>query len=123
MRLPEGITTVPYIDKQTGELRVHVQYSREYINSVVLGILDERIARAKIALPLCKHTKRKHRLTKLLSALEQGRVRLDDTLPTHLESTDEQCNTKHVKSSNAFTILPTGKRYEQWFVNVTTMNV
>lgn len=85
MRLPEGITTVRYIDEQTGELQVHIQYSKEYLDSVVLGILDERIARAKVALPLCKHTKRKHQLTKLLSALEQGRVRFDNTLPERLE--------------------------------------
>ncbi|WP_107838640.1 hypothetical protein [Metasolibacillus meyeri] len=80
MKLPEGITTVPYIDKQTGELRVHVQYSKEYINSVVLRILDERIARAEMALPLCKHTKRKHRLNKLLIALKEARKRYNNEL-------------------------------------------
>lgn len=88
MNLPEGITIEMCIHNRTDELSYEVSFTKSYINSIVLGILDERIARARIALPLCKHSKRKHRLTKLLSTLEQGRVRFDDTLPTHLESTD-----------------------------------
>ncbi|MED3800196.1 hypothetical protein P4604_22795 [Lysinibacillus capsici] len=51
--LPEGIT-----------IRLDIIRS-------VISILDERIKRAEIALPLCKHTKRKHRLSKLLTAAKQ----------------------------------------------------
>lgn len=88
MRLPEGVTTVPYIDKKTGELKVHIQYSKEYINSIAIGILDERITRAKLALSLCKHTKRKHRLTKLLQTLEHVRETFEDDLPLRPEVSD-----------------------------------
>lgn len=80
--LPEGMTVKLTVNKETKTLCYHVHFSQEYIKRSMLNILDERIVSAEIALPLCKHTKRKHRLTKLLIAMREVRERyineLDD---------------------------------------------
>jgi|GEM_PF-3086644 len=71
--LPEGMRIELAINKKTKGLCWHVSCSEEYIKRTMLSILEERIERTEIALPLCKHTKRKHRLTKLLSAMKHVR--------------------------------------------------
>lgn len=68
--LPEGMTIELAINKKTKELCWLVSCSEEYVKQTMLSILEERIERAEIALPLCKHTKRKQRLTKLLNAMK-----------------------------------------------------
>lgn len=76
--LPEGMTIELAINKKTKELCWHVSCSEEYIKRTMLSILEKRIERAEIALPLCKHTKRKHRLTKLLIAMKQCITELEE---------------------------------------------
>lgn len=68
--LPDGMTIEFARHIKTDALYYHVTFTRDYIVRQALIILDERIARAEIALPLCKHTKRKHRLTKQLNAMK-----------------------------------------------------
>lgn len=70
-------------------MNMTVRLTPEQIKQAVLKVLDERIIRATNALPLCKHTKRKHRLIKLLKALEEAREQFgEDSLPTRLEGSD-----------------------------------
>ncbi|MFL1998364.1 hypothetical protein VYF65_004164 [Lysinibacillus irui] len=68
--LPEGMTIELAINKKTKELCWHISCSEEYIKRTMVSILEDRIERAEIALPLCKHTKRQYRLTKLLNAMK-----------------------------------------------------
>lgn len=82
--LPEGMTIELAINKKTKELCWHVSCSEEYIKRTMLSILEKRIERAEIALPLCRHTKRKHRLTKLLIAMK----RLKQQCITELDAID-----------------------------------
>ena len=69
VNLPDGLTIDLAINNRTSELVWQVGMSEEYITRVVLSVLDERIKRAEVALKVCRHTKRKHRLTKLYNAL------------------------------------------------------
>lgn len=78
--LPEGMTAELAINNKTKELCWHICYSEEYFKRSVISILDERIVRAEIALPLCRHTKRKHRLTKLLNVMKQMKEQYIDEL-------------------------------------------
>lgn len=73
VNLPDGLTIDLAINNRTSELVWQVGMSEEYITRVVLSVLDERIKRAEIALKVCRHTKRKHRLTKLYNALVKFR--------------------------------------------------
>lgn len=78
--LPEGMKIELAFNNRTRKWCWYVSYSQEYIKQSMLNILDERIKRAEIALQLCKHSKRKHRLTKLLKAMREVRKRYIDEL-------------------------------------------
>lgn len=82
--LPQGMTIELAINEKTKKLCWRVSCSEEYIKRTMLSILEERIERAETALPLCKHTKRKHRLTKLLTAMKQ----LEQRCKTELKAVD-----------------------------------
>lgn len=86
MRLPEGLSVDMCINNRTGELFYHVTATKEYIESVAINILDQRIERAKLAIRCGKHTKRIAHTRKLLNALEDCREHFD--LPTRLEGSD-----------------------------------
>ncbi|MEA0556065.1 hypothetical protein U1P98_18595 [Lysinibacillus irui] len=73
--LPEGMKIELAFNDRTKRWYWHVSCSEEYIKRSMLKIIDERIKRAEIALPLCKHTKRKHHLSKLLKAMREVRER------------------------------------------------
>lgn len=78
--LPEGMMIELAINNRTRKLCWSIKFTEEYIKRSMLSILDERIERAEIAMTLCKHTKRKHRLTKLLAAMKQVKERCIDEL-------------------------------------------
>lgn len=60
-----------------------VTVTPEQVRQSVLVILDERIKRADIALPMCKHTKRKHRLLKLIAVMKKIRDDYADVATTN----------------------------------------
>jgi len=72
------------------EITVNLSY--EMVSKSMIKICDERIARLQIAIPLCKHTKRKYKAMKMMAILEHIRDRqlqyMDDELPTHLEGSE-----------------------------------
>ena len=94
--LPNGVTVELAKNKRTGELCWDVTFTQEYIMQTTLNILNERIERAEVALKVCKHTKRKHRLTKLYDALikfrdeQQEKLNnlVNDELPTRFEGSE-----------------------------------
>lgn len=78
--LPDGMTIEFARHNKTDALYYHVTFTRDYIVRQALVMLDERITRAEIALPICKHTKRKHRLNKLLMMMREVRERFNNEL-------------------------------------------
>ena len=72
------------------EITVNLSY--EMISKSLIKICDERIARLQIAIPLCKHTKRKYKAKKMLAILEHIRDRqmklMNGEQPTNLEDSE-----------------------------------
>lgn len=64
----------------------------EMVSKSLIKICDERIARLQIAIPLCKHSKRKHKAKKMLELFEHIRDTqlqfMNDELPTRLEGSE-----------------------------------
>lgn len=97
MRLPDGLTVNLAINNHNGELVYCVEWTEKYVTQKVLAVLNQRIDRAILALKVCKHTKRKHRLTKLYNTLikfrDEYQVKLNnlinDELPTSVEGTKQ----------------------------------
>ena len=69
MGLPDGLTINLAIHNRSGNMVWLVEMTEEYLTRSVISVLEERIKRAEVALKVCKHTKRKHRLTKLYKAM------------------------------------------------------
>ncbi|SFN13861.1 hypothetical protein SAMN05421832_11642 [Psychrobacillus psychrodurans] len=86
--MPDGMSVDLAINKRTGKLVYQISYTEEYMTRTMLSILDERIARAEIALKICKHTKRKHQLTKLYVRLieirNEQQNKLNDLVINHV---------------------------------------
>lgn len=65
------------------ELTINLSF--EDVSKSVIKTCDERIARLQIAIPLCKHTKRKQKAKKMLAMFEYIRERqiqfMNDELP------------------------------------------
>lgn len=85
--LPTGTTIELAKHNKSGKLLYYVTFPREYIIRQVLNMLKKRITQAEISLTYCNHTKRKHRLKKLITAMKAVKERYNNEL-IELESSD-----------------------------------